>query len=152
MRENLQLVLRNKYQKREGQNSELFIETALGLNLKDMDVLQQVFAADVQKPAEVCKILEGLYERNEHGNFEREQTKSMNKLTKLVCTYSVKAPSEPEMIMVNDIEDKKEVADNEMVSTGLEEDQSVQGSVDDNQIKIPLDIDLFLDEIFSTEN
>ena len=83
-----------------------------------------------------------------HGNFEREQTKSMNKLTKLVCTYSVKAPSEPEMIMVNNIEDKKQEADNEMVSTGLEVDQSVQGSVDDNYIKIPLDIDLFLDEIF----
>lgn len=54
--------------------------------------------------------------------------------------------------MVNNIEDKKQEADNEMVSTGLEVDQSVQGSVDDNYIKIPLDIDLFLDEIFSTEN
>lgn len=49
------MVLRQKFQKRKGQNSEIFMETAMGLNLKDIDVLEKVFAADVDKPSEVLR-------------------------------------------------------------------------------------------------
>lgn len=57
LRGSLEVVLRQKFQKRKGQNSEIFMETAMGLNLKDIDVLEQVFAADVGNPVEVLRIV-----------------------------------------------------------------------------------------------